>query len=159
MILKPLFGLGLSITNDFVSKYYNKQNFNFEIINFPFRNGDVTSLLTLLWCINFIPVCVGVCACVRACVRVWVSLSLSICGVVLGDQESGISSLFVATLNQSRFPLTLADGSSLYCTIYPQSLPSPMRKCEACVLLIFQCLGIATTASQKVIINTSSIHV
>ena len=44
MILKPpFFYLDLSITNDIVSsKMYDKwDDFNFEIVNFPFLDGDV----------------------------------------------------------------------------------------------------------------------
>ena len=39
----PFFGLNLSITNGIVSsKIYDKQDdFNFEIVNFPFLDGDV----------------------------------------------------------------------------------------------------------------------
>ena len=39
----PFMDLNLSITNDIVSsKIYDKRDdFNFEIVNFPFLNGDV----------------------------------------------------------------------------------------------------------------------
>ena len=42
-ILKQLFRLNLSIHNDIVStKIYDKRDdFNFDIVNFPFRDGDV----------------------------------------------------------------------------------------------------------------------
>ena len=45
--------LNLSITNGIVSsKIYDKQDdFNFEIVNFPFLDGDM--LLSFLWCIYF----------------------------------------------------------------------------------------------------------
>ena len=49
----PFLDLNLSITNAIVSsKIYDKQDdFNFEIVNFPFLDGDVT--LPFLWCIYF----------------------------------------------------------------------------------------------------------
>ena len=38
----PILDLGLSITNDIVSSIYNKRDdFNFEIVKFPFRDRDV----------------------------------------------------------------------------------------------------------------------
>ena len=38
----PFLDLNLSITNDIASKIYDKQDdFNFEIVNFPFLDGDV----------------------------------------------------------------------------------------------------------------------
>ena len=39
----PFLDLGLSITNDIVSTniYVKRDDFNFEIVNFPFLNGDV----------------------------------------------------------------------------------------------------------------------
>ena len=50
----PFLDLNLSITNDIVSsKIYDKwDDFNFEIVNFPFIDGDVSSL-SFLWCIYF----------------------------------------------------------------------------------------------------------
>ena len=49
----PFLDLNLSITYGiFSSKIYDKRdNFNFEIVNFPFLDGDVP--LSLLWCIYF----------------------------------------------------------------------------------------------------------
>ena len=46
--MKPLLDLDLSITNGIVSsKDYNKwADFNFEICNFPFLNGDVPKSLS-----------------------------------------------------------------------------------------------------------------
>ena len=50
----PFLDLNLSITNGIVSsKIYDKRDeFNFEIVNFPFLDGDVPSL-SFLWCIYF----------------------------------------------------------------------------------------------------------
>ena len=50
----PFLALNLSITNGVVSsKIYDKQDdFNFEIVKFPFLDGDVFSL-PFLWCICF----------------------------------------------------------------------------------------------------------
>ena len=49
----PFLDLNLSITNGIVSsKYYDKRDvFNFEIIivNFPFRDGDIPSLYTMVY--------------------------------------------------------------------------------------------------------------
>ena len=49
----PFLDLNLSITNGIVSfKNYDKRDdFNFEIVNFPFLDGDVP--LSFLWCIYF----------------------------------------------------------------------------------------------------------
>ena len=48
----PFFDLNLSITNGIVSsKIYDKRDdFNFEIVNFPFLDGDVPRSPSL-WCI------------------------------------------------------------------------------------------------------------
>ena len=50
----PILDLNLSITNGKVSsKIYNKRDdFNFEIVNFPFLDGDVLRSPSL-WCIYF----------------------------------------------------------------------------------------------------------
>ena len=50
----PSLGFNLSITNGKVSsKIYDKRDdFNFEIINFPFLDGRCSSL-SFLWCIYF----------------------------------------------------------------------------------------------------------
>ena len=47
--------LDLSMTNGIVSsKIYDKRHdFNFEIVNFPFLDGDVPGSLPFLWCICF----------------------------------------------------------------------------------------------------------
>ena len=47
----PFLDLNLSITNGIVSsKIYDKQNdFNFEIVNFPFLDGDVPLLLPMVY--------------------------------------------------------------------------------------------------------------
>ena len=49
----PRLNLNLSITNGIVSsKIYDKRDdFNFEIVNFPFLDGDVPR--SFLWCIYF----------------------------------------------------------------------------------------------------------
>ena len=49
----PFLDLNLSITNAIVSSIiYDKQDdFNFEIVNFQFLDGDV--MLPFLWCIYF----------------------------------------------------------------------------------------------------------
>ena len=49
----PIFDLNLSITNGIVSsKIYDKRDdFNFEIINFPFLGGDVLALLPMVYII------------------------------------------------------------------------------------------------------------
>ena len=57
--------LDLSITNDIVSfKSYDKRDFNFEIINFPFPSGDIPRLPSYgvynLQCIRFERVCSNV---------------------------------------------------------------------------------------------------
>ena len=56
----PFLDLNLSITNGIdSSKIYNKQDgFNFEIVNFPFLDGDVPrspsyGVYSFLWCIYF----------------------------------------------------------------------------------------------------------
>ena len=47
----PVLDLNLSITNGIVSsKIYDKQDdFNFEIVNFPFLDGDVLALLPMVY--------------------------------------------------------------------------------------------------------------
>ena len=63
----PLLDLDLSITNGMVStKIYDKRdNFNFEIINFPFLDGDVSRSpsygVYILQFIRFARVCSNVC--------------------------------------------------------------------------------------------------
>ena len=49
----PFLDLNLSITNGIVSsKIYDKRDdFNFEVVNFSFLDGDM--LLSFLWCIYF----------------------------------------------------------------------------------------------------------
>ena len=49
----PFLDLNLSITNGIVSSYINdkRDDFNFEIVNFPFLDG--CSSLFFLWCIYF----------------------------------------------------------------------------------------------------------
>ena len=43
----PFLGLNLSITNGIASKIYDKRDdFNFEIVNFPFLDGDVPHSLS-----------------------------------------------------------------------------------------------------------------
>ena len=51
----PFLDLNLSITNGIVSsKIYNKRDdFNFEIVYYPFFNGDFPRSPSFLWCIYF----------------------------------------------------------------------------------------------------------
>ena len=51
----PFLDLHLSITNDIVPSKINdkRDDFNFEIVNFPFLDGDVPRSPSGLWCIYF----------------------------------------------------------------------------------------------------------
>ena len=47
----PFLDLNLSITNDILSSkfYYKQDDFNFEIVNFPFLDGDVPCPLPIVY--------------------------------------------------------------------------------------------------------------